>query len=448
MRAFKSVARIPNAVDERKVVKRANQFDKLPLAAQAYVKSEVEKRLAMAVDVLKTESRALERKSSLQSWIRYAVGSFFAIGLALFTYLVAPDRVRDYIITRVDEKVTVPEINNAAERVLSDKLDILAEEKITPFEKRAEELHVSLSNSENRVAAIEKELIGFSDIRLARMYNREAFQRIVNRSRGDDSYSRLCQMEVKSIREQLLLERSATDYLVISEQGIDGKVFTGPFTDDEIYDRYVAERKDPLGSINAMRSRHCKCFDLILLDVASKCSNLKTAESALAFLEKLGAPHTDVWHLSNVSNWVEKVIVTEMQFPQKDYDIVRAKLMHEGLHEARQEMVSVLDKFKPLEKLRTIAIVEALSRRDLSAAKGLYQGYVDRNTRWRKVSDCYFMSVTGSVEIATQKLIECSKQYSSLIIQLDNRPWWMIQQFFDLQKLRDWVTSEQVWQKN
>lgn len=413
-------------------------FVRLPLEVQAYVKSEIALQIKKATHSILVSDAVIRHRESIAGWIKFFCYILLAGAWVVGSWLFAPTVIKKM----VDEKVTIPEIKGAAHDVLEQSLAQLAGEKMVPFERRAEELHVSLSNSEKRVAALEKEFEVFSDISLARMYNRDAFQRISDYSRGDGRFSRLCRMEIKTIREELLLKRSATDYLVIVEHGVDGKIFSGPFTEDEIYDRYVGEREDPLGSVNAMRARHSKCFDLLLLDVANRCKNLKTAESALAFLEKLGAPHTDVWRLGNVSNWVAKTVAKEPQFPQKEYEFAMSKLVHEGARAARPEILDILDRFKSLEKLRTIAIVEALSRSDLDGAKSLYGGYVDKNTRWRRASDCYFMSVTGGVDHATKNLIECCKQYSSLILQLDSRPWWMMSRFFNMRELKDWVMSQ------
>ena len=414
-------------------------FEKLPLEVQSYVQGEVEKRINIACETLRAQNVALSKERSFPVKVVAVFWILLSIAIGWAAWFVAPDRIYAWVKDLVEKKVTVPEINNAAQRVLSEKLDVLSAEKMKPFEERAMALQLSLSNSASRVSNVERDMELYSDLVRVRLFDRDAFTRVQRRSMVKDEIGQLCRDEIAAIHEQLLLERNSIDCLVMAEPGLNGKSYRGPFTSDEIYERYVETRYNPIGVVNTMRNKEgCRCFCSILLDVATKCKNLKTAECALAVLEGFGAPRSDVWHLSAVSNWVAKTSEKTPQFPAEVYDLVMEKMKHGKAD--KLDMWELVDKTKSLDKLRTTVVVEMLA--DPIIAQGISSHYTDKNGRWKKMADCYLMSVTGGVARGTAQLINCCRQYPSLLLRLDSDRRWKLSRFFDTNELRKWAESQ------
>lgn len=418
----------------------AKNFAKLPLDIQAYVKSEMALQMKKATRSLEASDAALRHRESIAGWIKFACYILLGGGCVIGTWLLAPSMIKEM----VDARVTIPEIREAATNVLEHSLDRLAKEKMVPFENRAKKLEESLTALDLRFAEQEKELSLFSDVNLARAYDRSAYMRVKAYSLGKGKHAALCAKVVREINDRLLAERSAFPCLVMLERGFGGAVYQGPFSIDEIYDR-IRTPGAALGGVNLLRDNKTKCLNGVLLSVAAFDEDLRVSEAALEVLERQGAPSVRFWHLTSMTNWVRKSAEGVIQFPEEDYTSVKRKLLQRGPHEALAGIDRVLEKFPSLCKLRAVGVVGALEYGDLGHAKRLVAGFEEcskSQSRWKTVSECYIHSRTGSVGVATDRLLDCHKHHPSLIRIMDAERCWHLPQFFDWGKIWKCASEE------
>lgn len=405
--------------------------NKLALDVQAFVSSEIEKRINIAIDNLRTQNEVIGRERSLPVKIAVAAWSFVLIVCGVAAYFLGPDVIKGWVQKSVDAHVTVPEIENAANRVLNEKLDALATEKMLPFEQKANEIHEKVIDARNELERLKQELREYQDLNLARAYDRDAYNRVWARGcNGSDDYSRLCKAVADEVRVRLVEEKETMNFIIMAEPGRRGVTYRGPFSLDEIYERLTA-KETMLGAINLVRLDKIKCFNTTLLEIAATSSNLKTSMSAISALEKNGAPSSGFENLSNISNWVANAGLTERQFPIEEYVSAMKKLRTGDIHSAKSDMGKALCILPTLDKLRAAAIVEALARKDIEGADKIYSGFCGSATRWKMVSECYYMSATGGVSRATKQFIECHKKYPTTVYQMARDSYWGLSRWFD-----------------
>ena len=143
--------------------KKAN---KLALDVQAFASSEIEKRINIAIDNLRTQNEVIGRERSLPVKIAVAAWSFILIVGGVVAYCLGPDVIKGWVQKSVDEHVTVPEIENAANRVLNEKLEVLATEKMLPFEQKANEIHEKVVGARDELERLKQELKEYQDLNL------------------------------------------------------------------------------------------------------------------------------------------------------------------------------------------------------------------------------------------------------------------------------------------
>ena len=411
--------------------KQYTTFEKLPLEVQSYVQSEVEKRLNIACETLRTQNVALSKERSFP--IKLVAGCWLVLSIVIgwAAWFVAPEKIYALVRELVEEKVTVPEIENAAQAVLSQKLDALAEEKMKPFGTRALELEQMLRVAETNVVKLKAQAQLSADLTMANAYDRAAYERVCHHIyRRDDQYE-LCQSVVTAVKNRLASEKETLNFVVMTRPGINGAYDRGRFSMEEIYDDLIWDDSME-GAVNIIRLDKHRCFHKVLLDIASNAKNLKTSAVAVSVLEKLGAPSSTVWNLASLSNWVEHACEKDKQFPDAEYKNAMRMVQLNGISNSRTVLAAVLDKFSELDRVRTLLIVDALSQRDVSAATKLYKGYGKNGERWRDVADCYFLSATNSQVRASKHLLECNKRHPSLIVILNSFSYWGLNHWFDV----------------
>lgn len=410
---------------------RNKKANKLTLDVQAYVTAETEKRLNMAVENLRTQNEVIGKERSFSVKIAIAAWSIILTVAGVVAYFLGPDVIKGWVQKSVDEHVTVPEIENAANRVLNEKLEVLATEKMLPFEQKANEIHEKVVGARDELERLKQELKEYQDLNLARAYDRDAYNRVLARGRnGSDDYSRLCKAIADEIRVRLVEEKETMNFIIMAESGRRGVTYRGPFSMDEIYERLTI-KETVLSAINLVRLDKIKCFNTTLLEIAATSPNLKTSMSAISALEKSGAPSSGFENLSNISNWVANANLTERQFPIEEYVCAMKKLRTGDIHSAKSDMEKALGIFPTLDKLRAAAIVEALARKDIEGADKIYSGFCGATMRWKMVSECYYMSATGGVSRATKQFIECHKKYPTTVYQMARESYWGLSRWFD-----------------
>ena len=172
--------------------------------------------------------------------------------------------------------------------------------------------------------------------------------------------------------------------------------------------------------------------EVIIRDIRAMAGNdMQIDMSAISALEKNGAPSSGFENLSNISNWVANAGLTERQFPIEEYVSAMKKLRTGDIHSAKSDMGKALCILPTLDKLRAAAIVEALARKDIEGADKIYSGFCGSATRWKMVSECYYMSATGGVSRATKQFIECHKKYPTTVYQIARDSYWGLSRWFD-----------------
>ena len=409
----------------------AKGFARLPLEVQAYVKSEIALQMKKATHNLIACDVAIRHRESIAGWIKFFCYIFLAGVWVVGSWLFAPTVIKKM----VDARVTIPKIKNAAEDVLERNLTHLASEKMVPFEQRAAALQESLQKTEDNLEKVRHSLSLMADMNLAQTFDRAAYERVKLMSEtnsGNDAL--LCRQVAKSIREKLVNERDPDNFYIKAVVSFTGDEYRGPFTMDEIYCS-LRDTNDAERTVNLIRLDKHRCFHGVLLDIATRAESLKTAETALSVLEKLGAPSSSLWYLENVSNWVVSASKKDTQFPSADYDCYLELLRRDGLLAARWASSNLLPKFADMDKTRTLAVVEALSRGDVKGANQLTAGYKNVAGRWKQVGDCYYMSVTGDVVRATSMLLKCNSTFPTVIKVLYSERYWGINHWFDFPRI-------------
>ena len=217
----------------------------------------------------------------------------------------------------------------------------------------------------------------------------------------------------------------------MTKAGIKGAVDRGRFSMDEIYDDLIWDDSME-GAVNIIRLDKHRCFHKVLLDIATKAKNLKTSAVAVSVLEKLGAPSSSIWHLENLSNWVNQACVKDLQFPEEEYKETMRLVGQKGISKAQPALSSLLEKFSNLDRVRTLLIVDALSKKDIQLAEKLYKEYGENGARWKDVADCYFLSATNGASQASKHLLECNTRYPSLVVLLNAHYYWNFNRWFDV----------------
>lgn len=425
----KSVVR--DEIAKRKSI--ARNFAKLPLDIQAYVKSEIALQMKKVTRSLEASDAALRHRESIAGWIKFACYILLGGGCVIGTWLLAPSMIKEM----VDARVTIPEIREAATNVLERSLDRLAKEKMVPFEQRSAVLQQMLENAE---AELEKARCGLSlmaDLNLAQTFDRAAYERVKRMSETNSGYyALLCKKVVESVDERLVNESDPDNFYIKAEATVVGDGYRGPFTMDEIY-ASLRNEDDAERTVNLIRLDKHRCFHHVLLDIATRAKSLKTSETALSVLRMLGAPSGSIWRLANISNWVASASVKDPQFPSKEYDRFSELLRRDGLVAARWAVTNLLPMFKDMDKTRTLAVVEALSRGDVRGADQICAGYKNASGRWRQVADCYYMSATGDVVRATGMLLKCNSSFPTVIFVMDVERHWRLSRWFDVPRIVD-----------
>ena len=396
-----------------------------------YIDIEIEKRLNIAVENLRTQNEVISRERSFPVKVMVVAWTFVLIVGGVLGYFIGPDVIKGWVKDSVEEHVTVPEIENAANRVLTAKLDGLATEKMLPFEQKASEIQRKVIDAMNDLERFKQELTEYQDLNLARAYDRDAYNRVVARGyNGSDGYARLCKAVADEIRVRLVEEKETMNFIIMAESGRCGVTYRGPFSMDEIYERLV-DKETVLGAINLARLDKIKCFNATLLEIAATSPNLKTSMAAISALEKNGAPTSGFENLSNISNWVANANLTTKQFPIEEYGCAIKKMRAGDIHSAKNDIGNALRKFPELDKLRAAAIVEALARKDIEGADEIYSGFCGPAERWKMISRCYYMSATGGVSRATKQFIECHKKYPTTVYKMARESYWDLSRWFN-----------------
>lgn len=410
---------------------RSKKSIKPDLSMMNYIDNEVEKRLNIAVENLRTQNEVIGRERSLPVKIAVSAWTFILIVGGVLGYFIGPDAIKGWIRDSVEEHVTIPEIENAAIRVLNEKLDELATEKMLPFEQKATEIQEKVSEAKDDLERLKQELKSYMDLNLARAYDRSAYNRVSARgNNGSDDYSLLCRAVADEVRLRLVEDKETMNFVIMTESGRNGVLYRGPFSMDEIYERLIVGGAE-LGAINLIRLDKIKCFYSSLLEIAANSQNLKVSMSAISALEKMGAPSSGFENLSNISNWVVNAKLKDRQFPVEEYGRAIKKLRTSDICSARCDIEEVLRIFPEVDKLRAAAIVEALTRKDVENAKELCNGFCGPAMRWKKVAECYCMSATGGVTKATMQFIECHRQYPTIVYQIARDPYWGLARWFN-----------------
>lgn len=414
---------------------RNKKASRLSLDIQAYVAAETAKCLNTAVEHLRVQNEVIGRDRSFTVKVAIAAWSFVLITVSVATYFIGPGVVKEWVQKSVDEHMTVPEIENAANRILNEQLDVLATEKMLPFEERANEIQEKVVIAKEDLDQLKHNLNRYLDLNLARAYDRDAYNRILARgNHGSDDYSLLCKAVANEIRLRLVEEKEAFSFVIMAETGRNGSTYRGPFSMDEIYEQ-LTNKESELGAINLVKLDKLTCFNSILLEIATTSKNLKTAISAISALEKMGAPSSGFEYLVNVSNWVATVNLQRKQFPADVFKSAMKKLRAGNIYDAKNDMENALLVFPELDKLRAMAIVEALARTDIEGANKMYNGFCGPAIRWKKIAECYCMAVTGDVSKATDLFIECHNKYPTIAYQMAREPFWMVSRWFDESKI-------------
>jgi len=422
---------------------RSNKLKRSDLSMMNYIDNEVEKRLNIAVENLRTQNEVIGRERSLPVKIAVSAWTFILIVIGVLGYFIGPDVIKGWIRDSVEEHVTIPEIENAANRVLNVKLDELSTEKMLPFEQKANEIQENVSGARDDLERLKQELKSYMDLNLARAYDRSAYNRVRARgNNGSDDYSLLCRAVADEVRLRLIEEKETMNFVIIAEPGRNGALYRGPFSMDEIYERLIVD-ESVLGAINLIRLDKIKCFYSSLLETAANSQNLKVSMSAISALEKMGAPSSGFENLSNISNWVVNAKLKDKQFPVEEYGRAIKKLRTGDICSAKSDMEEVLRIFPEVDKLRAVAIVEALTRKDVENAKELCNGFCGPAMRWKKVAECYCMSATGGVTKATEQFIECNSQYPTIIFQIAPDSYWGVSRWFNEAEIVKAIESQQ-----
>lgn len=409
-------------------------FEKLPLEVQSYVQSEVEKRLNIACETLRTQNVALSKERSFP--IKVVAGFWIVLSIVIgwAAWFVAPEKIHAWVRELVEEKVTVPEIENAAQVVLSQKLDALAEEKMKPFWTRALELEQMLRVAETNVVKLKAQARLSADLAMANAYDRAAYERVCHHACRRDEQYELCQSVINAVRNRLVTEKDTWSFSIMTKAGIKGAVDRGRFSMDEIYDGLICNDSME-GAVNIIRLDKHRCFHRVLLDIATRAKNLKTSAVAVSVLEKLGAPSSSIWHLENLSNWVNQACAKDLQFPEEEYKETMRLVEQKGISKAQPALSSLLEKFSNLDRVRTLLIVDALFKKDIQSAGKLYKEYGENGARWKDVADCYFLSATNGAVQASKHLLECNMRHPSLVVLLNAHYYWNFNRWFDVPEI-------------
>lgn len=409
-------------------------FEKFPIEVQAYVQSEVEKRLNIACETLRTQNVALSKERSFP--IKVVAGFWIVLSIVIgwAAWFVAPEKIHAWVRELVEEKVTVPEIENAAQVVLSQKLDALAEEKMKPFGTRALELEQMLRVAETNVVKLKAQAQLSADLAMANAYDRTAYERVCHHACRRDEQYELCQSVINAVRNRLVTEKDTWSFSIMTKAGIKGAVDRGRFSMDEIYDALIWNDSME-GAVNIIRLDKHRCFHRVLLDIATRAKNLKTSAVAVSVLEKLGAPSSSIWHLENLSNWVNQACAKDLQFPEEEYKETMRLVEQKGISKAQPALSSLLEKFSNLDRVRTLLIVDALFKKDIQSAGKLYKEYGENGARWKDVADCYFLSATNGAVQASKHLLECNMRHPSLVVLLNAHYYWNFNRWFDVPEI-------------
>ncbi len=130
-------------------------WDDLPQDIQNYI----DNRLNTAVDQLRENNRSdlsLLNIQQTRPWVKSTIViTFLSLALASFTYFIAPDEIKKWINTTINNKLTEPEIKKSAEKsadtIVKEKMTAYIGDKIKPLEENADKLSNKFETITNEV---------------------------------------------------------------------------------------------------------------------------------------------------------------------------------------------------------------------------------------------------------------------------------------------------------
>lgn len=386
-----------------------NGEDLKPLAVevQALVKAEVNTAMDNARDALRREAKADRRSDSIKKWIRYGILLLINAIIGFLLWIYGPKEVREWTREFVKENMNKPTLAQAAQEVVSEKMDGFANQKLQPVVKSVEALQTGVKEAAQTLARLREEQLLIASVGRAEAFDRDAYRELEELARGTNQLAPLARATLSKVQRTLILDRANIVSLVPLERR--GQTsFVGPYTSDELAIRL--RQVPPDGAINIIGKEKYRLFVPELVTLA-RSKDLWTANRVSKALQEIVDVSFDPWDLTPLDTWWAENRSAFTNWPYEAYYQANADFGACQYGEALEGFTSVLSIDPAADRSRALAVACALEAGGLAVATNLNVGYVRKDGRWEQWARCKMILATGNVETATREFAKLTSAY-------------------------------------
>lgn len=374
------------------------------------INAAVETKVNTASDQLRVELAAQHRRDSIAAWIRFAAVAIVGTAVAVFLWFVGPDLVRDWTREFVAKNMNEPLLREAADELMRSRMETYIDTELAEVETQVRSASAAIDS-----LRAEQEFLLLAQ--RAQLMDLEAFMAVREIAATEASPFRSRAKEIAQGIERVLEEERASIQEYIPIERIGKHEYQGPFTDDELAERFGVspDKASPEGVINYARREKRPIFVKDIVSAIKGSNNLRLRNRAAYAVAELTGRNFKAWEVSELETWWADHSQEYPAWPHDPYRLGLEAFRSADCQRAILHFETVMKADKNADKSRAHTIACLCETDQLEAAKQLLPDFSEAGSRWRTWSEAKILLTEGDATGATDMLVQLVKQHLGMV---------------------------------